>query len=115
MIDFACKSVKIEEVIKCSFGLTKAELGVLNFLLKHLSTQFSSDDLAEKTKLDLSTIQRTLKKLHERDILLRTQKNMDSGGYFFVYELKNKKHIHDLLMKNIQGWVKRVERVLKTL
>lgn len=111
MIDFACKQFQLEDVIKCAFQLTKADCDVFRFLL---TTQdwHTTEIIAKKLKLNLSTVQRSVKKLYEKEALQRTQQNLEGGGYIFLYKIKDKKAIRYILMQTIKGWVKRLEQEL---
>jgi predicted transcriptional regulator len=113
MIDFACKQFRIDEIIKCSLGLTKGEYKIFEHLLKHKTGKSSTTELAKAMKLDLTTIQKSVKKLHEKGILFRTQKNMDGGGYVFCYQVKDKEEITKTVLATINGWVGKVEEEMK--
>ena len=54
MIDFACKKFDIQEVVKCSLGLSKSEFKMLKFLIEN-ENQFTTEELAEALNLDKST------------------------------------------------------------
>jgi predicted transcriptional regulator len=112
MIDFACKQFKIDQVIKCGLGLSKADSRLMYFLLEHSEDDFTTDDLAKKLKMDISTIQRAVKKLHEKEIIFRTQNNLSGGGYEFVYRIKSKAAIRKIIMNIVDGWAKKVETEL---
>ncbi|MCL5730204.1 MAG: MarR family transcriptional regulator [Candidatus Pacearchaeota archaeon] len=104
MIDFACKKFDLEEVIKCSLGLSKAEFRLLKFLVEH-EGKFTTEDLSKKLKLDKSTIQRSVKKLHEKNLVSRSQVNQSVGGYIFLYSLKDKGNIRKIVTDTIDNWV----------
>jgi predicted transcriptional regulator len=112
MVDFACKEFQIEAVIKCGLNLTKAELLVLKYLLKHNSRWFATEQIAADLSLDMSTVQRSTKKLTEKKVLQKSQNNLEGGGYFFVYRIRNKREIRELIMEIIHSWVARVEKEL---
>ncbi|AGB49353.1 putative transcriptional regulator [Methanomethylovorans hollandica DSM 15978] len=112
MVDFACKEFQIEAVIKCGLNLTKAELQVLKYLLGNDTRWFTTEQVAADLSLDISTVQRSVKKLTEKKVLQKFQNNLDGGGYFFVYRIKNKREIKELIMKIINSWVERVEKEL---
>ena len=111
MIDFACKRFEIKEVIKCGFGLTKSDFNIMDFLMKNKKT-FNSNELAEKLDLDLSTVQRSLKNLNEKNIVIRGQNNISSGGYIYIYKINEKKIIREMIMNTINKWVKKAEQEL---
>ncbi|WP_094228165.1 HTH domain-containing protein [Methanolobus psychrotolerans] len=114
MVDFACKEFEIEAVIKCGLNLTKAELQILKYFLQYGQDWLTTETIAEELDLNLSTVQRSVKKLYERKILIRSQNNMDGGGYFFVYKIRSKKDIHELIMDTVNNWVKRVDSELRS-
>ena len=113
MVDFACKEFEIEAVIKCGLNLTKADLQVLKHFLQFGQEWLKTEEIAAELKLNLSTVQRSVKKLYERNILIRSQNNMDGGGYFFVYKVRSKKDIRKLIMEIVNSWVKRVDTELE--
>ncbi len=103
-MDFACKQFNLDEVVKCSLSLTRAEFEILEFLMKNSAKKFHSSDIAKSTKLDLSTVQRSMKKMSEKNIVRRSQINLDGAGYTFVYCVCNKQEIKDLIKATIKGW-----------
>jgi len=113
MIDFACKRFELDEVIKCGLGLTKSDFNIMRFLMQHDDKKFNSSEIAEKMHLNISTCQRSLKRLNERDIITRMQINLSTGGYIFLYKINNKKFISKLIMNVIHKWIKQVETALE--
>jgi predicted transcriptional regulator len=112
MIDFACKQFDMREIIKCSLGLTRAELRIFEHMLKS-AEPLTSEEIAKQLKLDLSTVQRAVKKLHEKTILRRMQMNLEGGGYVFEYQLSDKRQIRKVIMATVQNWTLRVEDELE--
>lgn len=104
MIDFACKKFDIEEVVKCSLGLSKSEFRLLKFFIEN-SKEFTTEELARSLKLDKSTIQRSVKKLHEKSLVTRGQINQSIGGYLFTYRIKDKNKIRKIILDTVEGWV----------
>ncbi len=80
-VDFACKELKVEDVIKCALNLTKADLKAMKYFLNETERWIDTDTLSKVLNLDISTIQRSVKKLHEKEILQRLQQNLDGGDY----------------------------------
>lgn len=109
MIDFACKKFDIDEIIKCGFGLTRSEVKVFSYLIKNNSDFCSTDKISKSIKLDLTTIQKAMKKMYEKKIFNRRQKNLVKGGYVFEYKIKNKKEIRELIKNLVKNWSKSVE------
>jgi predicted transcriptional regulator len=113
MIDFACKKFELKSVIKCSLGLTKSDILIMTFLIKNDESFFSSQYISKNLMLDLSTVQRSLKKLTEKNIVTRQQKNLYSGGYVFSYRINDKKIIRKQISDIIHGWVKKFDLELE--
>lgn len=114
MLDFACKEFKIEDVIKCALSLTRADMKVLKYLLSDTKHWFDTDTLSKALKLDISTVQRSVKKLHEKDVIQRSQQNLDGGGYIFIYKVESITKIKAIIMSVVQGWAERLEQELET-
>jgi predicted transcriptional regulator len=108
MMDFACRRISLDEVIKCGLGLTKSDFIVLSYFIKH-RTLFSTKDISDALKLDISTVQRTVKKLFEKSILERNQINLAEGGYQFEYRARKKEEIKRIVLGIVESWSKRVE------
>ncbi len=66
MIDFACKEFKVEDVILCALNLTKYYLTVMNYFLSETEHWVDAESLSKALNLDISAIQRSVKKLHEK-------------------------------------------------
>ena len=66
-------------------------------------------EIADKLNLNLTTIQKATKKLHEKEILIRHQKNLNNGGYVYTYEIESKQKIRFVLKKIIKNWSEKVQ------
>lgn len=114
MIDFACKNFQLKEVIKCSLGLSKSDYATFQYLF--IKKEFlTTSDIAKKLKLDQSTTQRAVKKLHEQNILIRRQKNLPSGGYVYTYAIVSDKELEERICAIVSRWVKTVKDALKNI
>ncbi len=113
MIDFACKEFKIEDVIKCALNLTKADLKVMRYFLDEKEQWVDTDSLSKVLKLDISTVQRSVKKLHEKEILQRSQQNLDGGGYVFKYKVNSRTKVKNIIMSVVNSWADRLEQELE--
>ncbi len=109
MIDFACKTFNIETIIKCSLGLTKSEYKIMSFFLDNSKKYFTSEEISKKLSLNLTTIQKAVKKLNEKEILMRSQENLKNGGYLFTYKLSSKQNIRIIVKKIIETWSEKVK------
>jgi predicted transcriptional regulator len=114
MIDFACKEFRLDDVIKCALNLTRADMKILNYFIVNPDGWSNTDSIAKVTSVDLSTAQRSVKKLHEKGVLTKSQNNLDRGGYTFIYMLKDKNEIKKLIMDIVYNWAKKVEQELES-
>ena len=115
MIDFACKRFDIKEIVKCALGLTAAEMRLFDFFLKYSIRSYKTDDLCKRLDLKLTTIQKGVKKLHEKGIIKRKQINLDYGGYFYIYETNEKVFIRKILKNIIKSWSNKVEEEIENI
>lgn len=107
-VDFACKNIKIENIIKCSFNLSKADMELFKFFLRNENKAFSSNELKKELEFELSTIQKGLKRMYDSQILNKTQKNLEKGGYIFEYNIKSKTEIKKIILEIVNIWVEEV-------
>ena len=108
-MDFACKKVNIEEILKCGFSLTKKELEILKYFLKNSNKEFTTFDLSKKLNLDITTCQKACKKLFKVEILEKSQKNLEKGGYLYYYRIISKSIIRKKVLNIVENWIKKVE------
>ncbi|MBR9675793.1 MarR family transcriptional regulator [Candidatus Woesearchaeota archaeon] len=107
MINFACKQVPIEQVIRCAFAMSKTDYQVFKTLLSN-NKELEISQIAKKLKRDRSTTQKSIKNLLDKKIISRRQINIGSGGYLFVYEISDKNNIKKLIYENFEAWQKKV-------
>ena len=112
-MDFACKELKVEDVIKCALNLIKADLKVMKYFLNETERWVDTDTLSKVLNLDISTIQRSVKKLHEKEILQRSQQNLDGGGYVFRYKINSRAKIKNIMMTVVNSWADRLGQELE--
>ena len=109
MVDFTCKKFIFDDILKCSLGLTKKEFIVLKHLIDNSDMELTTLKIKDKLNLNLTTIQKAVKKLSEKKILLKCKKNLDYGGYIYVYEVNYKSQIKIIIKEIIKNWNKKVE------
>ena len=105
-VSFACKTMDIKDLIMCSFDFTKTEFKLFDFLVGKDKKTYTVVDLASNVGLDRTSVQRALKKLVEKKIVERRAKNMDSGGFYYIYKIQHKEDIKDKLRDNMASWYK---------
>ncbi|MDK2891825.1 winged helix-turn-helix transcriptional regulator [Methanohalophilus sp.] len=113
MIDFACKEFQINEVIKCALALTRADVKIMDYFIHKPGNWYNTNLIAKETHLDLSTVQRSVKRLHEKGVLIKSQNNLNNGGYTYIYMIKDKNEIKKIIMEIVFKWAKKVENELE--
>ncbi|MFT4311388.1 MAG: helix-turn-helix domain-containing protein [Candidatus Woesearchaeota archaeon] len=106
MINLACKNITIMELITCAFNINKTEYNIIVQLLKKQNC--SSESLAKKLGKNLTTIQKALKSLVEKDLVIRKQINLDGGGYKFIYQSISKDEIKSRIENNLKSFEEKV-------
>jgi len=110
-VQFACKQIDLEEVVKCSLGLTRAEYKVFKQYMR-LKTEITLAELSKKTHLDRTTVQKASLKLVEKGLLSRFQHNRQRGGYEFLYKIKDKEQIRIKARNIVRTWWETVDEGL---
>lgn len=113
MIDFACKQISIDEIIKCSFSLTKTELIIFQFLAHRCGEEFSSHKLSSELEVDITTIQKAVKKLYEKGVLDKKQRNLEGGGYCLYYQCISKDKIKEVIFENFRNFSQKMEQSIQ--
>ncbi|MCA9478697.1 MAG: HTH domain-containing protein [Nanoarchaeota archaeon] len=111
-ISFSCHHIDFKDLVMCSFDLNKTEYNLLLFLLSQHDS-LSATQIGEMTKKDRTTIQKAIKKLFEKDLVLKHQVNLDTGGYTFVYKVKNRDYIRQTILEIINKWHAQVVESVK--
>jgi predicted transcriptional regulator len=110
MIDFACKRFDLDDIIKCGLGLTRAEFAIMKYFLENKELECTTVCMAKEMKLNLTTVQKGVKKLNEKSVIVRHQKNLSSGGYVYTYECRSKLEIRRIVKGIIGNWFGEVEK-----
>jgi predicted transcriptional regulator len=118
LFDFSnnCSNLNKAKIVSCSLGLNKTEYKIFNILLENyknykiINKEINSVYLESELNIDISNIQRSLKKLLEKDLIIRTKKNLSNGGYIYVYELKDIFEIKKKIIENTNILFKKIEQ-----
>lgn len=111
-MEFACKQVDLQEVVKCSLGLTRAEYRVFRKYMG-LKNQVTLAELSKKTGLDRTTVQKASLKLVEKGLLFRSQRNRSRGGYEFLYSIADRREIRSKVREIVRSWWEAVDNNLQ--
>ncbi len=114
MITFACRKIKIEEVIRCALALNRTEYQVLMFLFDK-KEGFRVIEIAKNLGVDRTTVQKAIKSLLEKNLVKRSQKNLVRGGYIFLYSVKDKEEIKKRIIDIIEKWHNTAVEKIKNL
>jgi len=111
---FACKKIDKENLLRCSLGLNKMEYKVFVFLFAN-DRWFKVSSIARHMNLDRTSIQKAVKKLVAKSLVVRIQKNIVKGGYVYFYRANQKDMIKSNILRIIHEWcesvVKEIERM----
>ncbi|MGM5480416.1 MAG: helix-turn-helix domain-containing protein [Nanobdellota archaeon] len=102
-LSFACKQIDFKDIIMCSFSLNKTEYNLFIFLLSQ-DDPVCTSTIGEMTGKDRTTIQKAIKGLVSKDLVYKHQVNLDSGGYTFVYSIKDKNELKQKLLDIVNRW-----------
>jgi predicted transcriptional regulator len=102
-MDITCGRLDIKDIIACSLSLKKSEYKIFEVLLKS-KENLTIQQLSDKLKLDRTTIQKILKVLTSKGLILRYQQNLENGGYIFNYTIKNKLEVKNFIKSALKAW-----------
>lgn len=112
MISFACKHIDLRDIIQCSFDLSKTDYRLLIFLLH--SEPLSISQISSSTKLERSTVQKSISRLLKNDLIKRRQINISQGGYRYIYGIDDKEILRARLNKVVEGWYHNVREAISS-
>ena len=112
MISFACQDIEFKDLLRCSFQLSKTEYNVFMFLLIK-DKYYTTSEIATIIKLDRTTVQKSIKELADKNLVIRTQENLKKGGYVFYYRINNKSDIKKRMQDIVEEWHKEVVKEIK--
>jgi len=101
--------IELKNLIKCSFELNKTDYDIFIFLIPK-ETGMAANEIAKQMDLDRTTVQKSIKRLAEKDLVSRIQKNLARGGYIFTYSIKGKKIIKERMSEIVKKWHDSVQK-----
>jgi predicted transcriptional regulator len=113
-IDFACNTVSINELLSCSFSLTKGELSILNLFLRN-SSPLTIKEIGTKLSMERSGAQKAVKRLVEMNLLEKRQINNQRGGFFYRYHLAEKDSIKIRISDLIDSWSSKAKQSVENI
>jgi predicted transcriptional regulator len=112
VLNFICRTIYLEDILRCSFNLNKTELKILKHLLER-KEELTIEEIQKKIKKDRTTIQRSVKKLHQKELIHRRQLNLKNGGYVFIYSPKPKKELKEQVFQIFEGFKNSVAKEIQ--
>lgn len=112
-VSFSCNQIDFKDLVMCSFSLNKTEYNLFLFLLEQ-EDSLSASQIGEQMKKDRTTVQKAIKKLVVKDLVQKFQINLDTGGYTFVYKIRNKDFIRTTILEVINSWHRQVVETIKS-
>jgi predicted transcriptional regulator len=88
-LDMTCIDISVEDLLECSFGLSRREVAILLRLLD-TGDWLPVSAIAARSRRDRSVVQRGLSSLITRGLIMRDQRNRARGGYEFIYRAADK-------------------------
>jgi predicted transcriptional regulator len=67
-------------------------------------SEYTPEELGKKLGLDRTTVQKAVKRLAEKELVMRRQVNLAKGGYIFNYSVKNRQEIRSRVLKIVDKW-----------
>lgn len=102
-VTFGCRTISLKKILKCSFEINDTEYSILSLLLNKKSC--SSKEISSNVDKDLSTVQRNIKSLYEKELVTRRQFNLDQGGYVYVYSSIPRDELKALVKEKLDNFV----------
>jgi predicted transcriptional regulator len=81
--------------------------------MKKESGAFTTEEFSDRLGFEKSTVQRSVKKLHEKGLLFRSQINQSHGGYIFYYRIKDRDKIREMILEIVNSWHERFKEEIK--
>jgi len=110
-LNFACKRFPIDQVLRCSFGLSQPEFTILKILLS--KGEKSVEELAELLEKDRTTVQRAIKPLLAKGLVKRRQYNLESGGYQYYYQPQDKEAVKKRIQEHFDHFSRTVREEIE--
>ena len=97
------------DLLCCAFGLKTYEIDAYILLLAGSKTV---EEITTKIDADRSTIQRALKKLLDLDLVTRERKELDRGGYYYMYHAVSAGNVRNQILQQLENWYQRTRKFL---
>lgn len=113
-ISFACKTISYEDLIRCSFELNKTDYNLLITMMED-EVERTASDFAERMGLKRTTVQKAIKNLLKKQLVVRFRKNLPKGGYIYIYMVPSKDKIKERMREIMHHWYSQAEKEIESL
>jgi predicted transcriptional regulator len=111
-LNMACVDISIEDLVGCSFGLSRQEVAAFMCLLGSKGW-ISVVGLSSCMKRDRSVVQRGLSSLLRKGLIEREQANKEGGGYEYLYRAKDKTQIKKAILAKSRAFSRMVQETTR--
>jgi predicted transcriptional regulator len=98
-----------KDLLCCAFDLRECEITIYRSLI---DTPMTVEDLSSIICRDRSTTQRSLQKLLDKGLVERDRKQMEKGGYFYIYKAVSSEEIRNQILTQLDQWYQETRRFL---
>jgi len=106
---FAKSFEKPSDLLCCAFGLLHSEIDTYFALV---SGEKRAEEIAALVRMDRTTIQRALKRLLERQLVVRDRRDIERGGYYYVYRAVSPEDVRREILSQLDHWYDETRRFL---
>lgn len=106
--DMTCVDLSVEDMLSCSFGLSRREVAILLAMLE-AGGWVPVAAIASRAGRDRSVVQRSMQKLIRKGIAERSQHNREAGGYEYLYRAKDKGAIKRAILEKSRSFCQVVQ------
>jgi predicted transcriptional regulator len=100
---------KPSDLLCCAFGLQSSEIDTYFALLSGNKT---AEEISSDVCLDRSTVQRALKKLLQKQLVVRETKKIERGGYYYIYKALSTNEVRGQILDELDRWYQETRRFL---
>jgi predicted transcriptional regulator len=100
---------KPSDLLCCAFALRSSEIDTYFSIVTEPKVV---EDIAQDIGKDRSTVQRILKKLHKKGLVIREVRNFERGGYYYVYSAISTDTVREQILEQLEQWYTKTKTFL---
>lgn len=102
-----------ESLLELFFDLTRTEKAILGSVDRR--SKKSANDLADELGKDVTTIQRNLKSLKDKELVTREKQSINGGGYHYTYQKASKETLQTKMLLTLEEFQENVLKKIKRI